>query len=146
MDKQLIKIGLTKTGDPIKRHSIAQFVELAERGKPWRAHPMEIFYELDLKQMWYVPTEVEAKANEKEFKNKFTIEEKVGREVNGGSEIRELSDDELEDYTNYLTEKYPLQKRPKDHVALYICTCVLRPEPLPIPQILIDNFSLDWRP
>lgn len=147
MDKQLIKIGLLKTeGDPIHRHSIANFVEWAEKNKPWRVYPMEVFYEMELVKKWYVPTEDEVKAHERDFKAKFTITQKVDKDANGRSEIREVSEQQLKDYIEPFDTLYPLQEYPKKYAVLYVCKCILRPEPLPIPQILIDNYRSTWKP
>jgi hypothetical protein len=149
-----IKIGETTYGCPLNRHSIALreklFREKKEwKDKIWRVWPMERFFEMETLKKWTMPRH-EALAIEDKFTLKYKIhpldDEEFINNINGGSEIRVITEEELATEIADLDAKYSLKKRSygDGQTDLYMCSCVLREEFLPYPEELQKHFRTKY--
>jgi hypothetical protein len=150
----IIKIGETTYGCPLNRHSIALreklFKEKKEwKDKIWRVYPMERFFEMETLKKWTMPKHeaLDIETNfKKGYKDNFTTNQDLIENINGGSEIRILTDEELDTIVAFLDSKYTLKKRTfgSKEVDLYICICKEREEYLPYPTQLEKNFRKNY--
>ena len=146
MAKQtLVKIGQTTLSSPAYRHSVENFVKLAEAGRPWRVYPMSVFYEMTPIGEWYVESAEVAKAEELAFKRTYTRIQEINWDANGIGETASLTEKQIAELQNQLNSKYPLQVRPKTHRILYLFELFERETPLDIPEILKENFRRDYK-
>ena len=145
-----IKIVETTYGCPLNRHSIALREKLFKEQKTldkkiWRVWPMERFFKMETLKKWTMPRH-EALAIEKKFTLDYKIhpldDEEFISNINGGSEIRVITEQELAKEIAELDLKYTLKKRTyKDgQTDLYMCSCILREEYLPYPEELQKHF------
>lgn len=146
MAKQtLVKIGQTTLSSPAFRHSVENFVQLAQAGRPWRVYPMEVFYNMSLLGEWYVESAEVAKAEEQEFRKKYKRIQEVNWDANGISETANLSKAQITQLQKHLSAKYPLTTRPKNHRILYLFELQEREAPLDIPEVLKENYRKDYK-
>lgn len=142
---KLVKIGQTTLSSPVYRHSIENFVKLAEVGRPWRVYPMVAFYEMTPIGEWYVESAEIAKAEELQFKRTYSRIQEVNWDANGISETANLTVQQIAQLKKELSSKFPLQTRPKNHRTLYLFELSERETPLDIPEILKENYRKDYK-
>lgn len=137
---------------PLVRHSIPYFVEKKLQDNPWRGRPLEAYAELEEIGKWLTPSSSEAKSIEYFFGNVLfqTPLQTFSSIVNGYKEIREIEDDNkiFSSWIDLLNAKYPITQRAYGQKGqyFYLLKVKVRETPLELPQILLENERLKYKP
>lgn len=150
----VVKAGKTLFKSTIKRNSTAVAIEridkflagtILERDL-YRGYPMELFYEREVLFERVLQSESAAKEFERDYASWFSKTFQHNEDINGDSEVREVSEESLQEFIEYATQKYPTKPWAYGDMSVYIHRVQKRENPLPIPTKIQEHFRREYIP